>query len=103
MASVSFSTTALKMLSFRLMQLINEIASVQNNTVVVLTNGSAVTMPWISEVPVVLETWLGGQAGAGGIADVLFGKVNPSGKLAETFPVKLLYLLDPHFQSLNLT
>ncbi len=70
-------------------QLIKEIAAVQNNTVVVLTNGSAVTMPWISEVPAVLETWLGGQAGAGGTADVLFGKVNPSGKLAETFPVKL--------------
>lgn len=70
-------------------KLIEEISSIQNNTVVVLTNGSAVTMPWINEVPVVLETWLGGQAGAGGTADVLFGKVNPSGKLAETFPVKL--------------
>ena len=70
-------------------QLISEIASVQQNTVVVLTNGSAITMPWIDEVAGVLETWLGGQAGAGGAADVLFGKVNPSGKLAETFPVKL--------------
>ncbi|MBE0424353.1 MAG: glycoside hydrolase family 3 C-terminal domain-containing protein, partial [Lutibacter sp.] len=70
-------------------KLISEIASVQKNTVVVLTNGSAVTMPWIHEVAGVLETWLGGQAGAGGIADVLFGKVNPSGKLAETFPLKL--------------
>ncbi|MFO7674584.1 MAG: glycoside hydrolase family 3 C-terminal domain-containing protein [Lutibacter sp.] len=70
-------------------KLISEIASVQKNTVVVLTNGSAVTMPWINEVAGVLETWLGGQAGAGGIADVLFGKVNPSGKLAETFPLKL--------------
>lgn len=70
-------------------KLITEIASVQNNTVVVLTNGSAVAMPWINKVPAVLETWLGGQAGAGGTADVLFGKTNPSGKLAETFPVKL--------------
>lgn len=70
-------------------KLIGEIATVQKNTVVVLTNGSAVAMPWIDEVPAVLETWLGGQAGAGGTADVLFGKVNPSGKLAETFPVKL--------------
>lgn len=69
--------------------LIKEISSVQKNTVVVLTNGSAVTMPWIDNVSGVLETWLGGQAGAGGIADVLFGKVNPSGKLAETFPMKL--------------
>jgi len=70
-------------------KLISEIASVQKNTVVVLTNGSAVAMPWINEVPAVLETWLGGQAGAGGTADVLFGEVVPSGKLAETFPVKL--------------
>ena len=46
-------------------------------------------MPWVDEVPTILETWLGGQAGAGAIADVLFGVVNPSGKLAETFPVRL--------------
>ncbi|WP_439183853.1 glycoside hydrolase family 3 C-terminal domain-containing protein [Carboxylicivirga taeanensis] len=70
-------------------QLIAEVAKVQNNTVAVLTNGSAVAMPWIEQVPAVLETWLGGQAGAGAVADVLFGTVNPSGKLAETFPVKL--------------
>lgn len=70
-------------------KLIFEIANIQVNTVVILTNGSAVTMPWIDEVEAVLETWLGGQAGAGGTSDVLFGKVNPSGKLAETFPKKL--------------
>jgi len=70
-------------------KLISEIAAVQKNTVVVLTNGSAVSMPWVNEVKGILETWLGGQAGAGATADVLFGKVNPSGKLAETFPVKL--------------
>ncbi|TLX74936.1 glycosyl hydrolase [Labilibacter sediminis] len=69
--------------------LIKEVAKVQTNTVAVLTNGSAVAMPWINEVSGVLETWLGGQAGAGAVADVLFGTVNPSGKLAETFPVKL--------------
>lgn len=70
-------------------KLISEIAKVQKNTVAVLTNGSAVTMPWINEVDGILETWLGGQAGAGAVADVLFGKVNPSGKLAETFPMRL--------------
>jgi beta-glucosidase len=70
-------------------QLISQIAAAQPNSVVVLTNGSAVAMPWVNEVPAILETWLGGQAGAGGTLDVLFGKVNPSGKLAETFPVKL--------------
>ena len=51
-------------------KLIDEIVVVQKNTVVVLTNGSAVTMPWMNDVSGVLETWLGGQAGAGGIADV---------------------------------
>jgi beta-glucosidase len=70
-------------------KLILEIGKVQQNTAVVLTNGSAVSMPWNDSVRAILETWLGGQAGAGGTADVLFGKVNPSGKLAETFPVKL--------------
>jgi beta-glucosidase len=70
-------------------QLISQIAAAQPNSVVVLTNGSAVAMPWVNEVPAILETWLGGQAGAGGTLDVLFGKINPSGKLAETFPVKL--------------
>lgn len=70
-------------------KLVSEIVAAQPNSVVVLTNGSAVAMPWVNEVPAILETWLGGQAGAGGTLDVLFGKVNPSGKLAETFPVKL--------------
>lgn len=70
-------------------RLIEAIAEKQPNTVVVLTNGSAVAMPWVSRVPAVVEAWLGGQAGAGAIADVVFGKVNPSGKLAETFPERL--------------
>ena len=70
-------------------KLIAEIAKVQDKTVAVLTNGSAVAMPWINGTDAVLETWLGGQAGAGAVADVLFGKVNPSGKLGETFPVRL--------------
>lgn len=71
-------------------RLIEAVAQVQPNTVVVLSNGSAVNMtPWVNQVPAVLEAWLSGQAGGGAVADVLFGKVNPSGKLSETFPVKL--------------
>ena len=70
-------------------KLINEVAKVQKNIVVVLTNGSAISMPWLNNVSAVLEAWLGGQAGGGAIADVLFGKVNPSGKLAETFLQRL--------------
>ena len=70
-------------------KLIRNIGEVQENTVVVLTNGSAVAMPWIDQVDGVVESWLVGQAGAGAVADVLFGKVNPSGKLSETFPREL--------------
>ena len=70
--------------------LIQAVGDVQPNTVVILNNGSAVVMgEWIARVNAVLEAWMMGQAGGGAIADVLFGKVNPSGKLAETFPVKL--------------
>jgi beta-glucosidase len=69
--------------------LIKTIAQVQPNLVVVLMNGSAVAMPWLDNVKAVLEGWLGGQASGGAIADVLLGAVNPSGKLAETFPKRL--------------
>lgn len=70
-------------------QLIEAVAAVQKNVVVVLSNGAPVEMPWIGEVKAVLEMYLGGQAGGGAAADLLFGDVNPSGKLAETFPKKL--------------
>jgi beta-glucosidase len=69
--------------------LIEEIVKVQKNVVVVLMNGSAVEMPWAGGVKGILEAYLGGQAMAGAVADILFGKCNPSGKLAETFPQTL--------------
>jgi len=70
--------------------LIKAVGNAQTNTVVILNNGSAVAVSeWIQNVGAILEAWMMGQAGGGAIADVLFGKVNPSGKLAETFPVKL--------------
>jgi beta-glucosidase len=70
-------------------RLIEEVAKVQPNTIVVLMNGSAVEMPWANKVKGIVEAWLGGQANGGAIADVLTGKVNPSGKLSETFPNKI--------------
>lgn len=70
-------------------KLIEEIAKIQTNVVVVLHNGSPVEMPWISQVKGVLEAYLGGQAVGNAEYDILFGKVNPSAKLPETFPVKL--------------
>ncbi|PFB94928.1 glycosyl hydrolase [Bacillus cereus] len=67
-------------------QLIEAIAEVQSNIVVVLSNGAPIEMPWIGKVKGILEGYLGGQALGGAIADLLFGDANPSGKLAETFP-----------------
>jgi beta-glucosidase len=70
--------------------LIQAVAKAQPRTVVVLNNGAPVTMhAWIDDVAAVLEGWMMGQAGWIAIGDVLFGKANPCGKLAETFPVKL--------------
>jgi beta-glucosidase len=77
-------------LSEQQIALIQAVAKVQPRTVVVLNNGSAVVMrDWIDGVAAVLEGWMMGQAGGGAIADILFGKVNPSAKLAETFPLQL--------------
>jgi len=70
--------------------LIKAVAKVQPKTVVVLNNGAPVAMnAWIDEVAAVLEGWMMGQAGGVAIAEVLFGAVNPCGKLAETYPLKL--------------
>ena len=70
-------------------ELIRRVAEVQPNTVVVLHNGSPVEMPWIQKVNAVLEVYLGGQAVGESTVGILFGKVNPSGRLAETFPLRL--------------
>jgi len=71
--------------------LIKAVSAVQPNTVIILNNGAPVVMyEWIEGTAAVLEAWMMGQAGGGAIADVLYGKVNPSGKLAETFPLKLI-------------
>jgi beta-glucosidase len=70
-------------------KLIEAVANANKNVVVVLNNGSAVAMPWLPNVKAVVEGGLAGQASGGAIADVLFGVVNPSGKLNETYPVAL--------------
>lgn len=70
-------------------ELIRRVAAVQPDTVVVLHNGSPVEMPWIENVKGILETYLGGQGVGEAVCDILFGRINPSGKLAETFPKKL--------------
>lgn len=70
-------------------ELITAVADANPNTVVVLQNGAPVTMPWIGGVKSMLECYLAGQAGGPAAVDVLTGDVNPSGKLAETFPLSL--------------
>lgn len=69
--------------------LIEAVAAANPNTVVVLHNGSPVEMPWIGKVKAVLEAYLGGQAVGLATMRVLYGQVNPSGCLPETFPKKL--------------
>ncbi|WP_339313201.1 glycoside hydrolase family 3 C-terminal domain-containing protein [Paenibacillus sp. FSL M7-0896] len=69
--------------------LIEAVAEVQSEIIVVLSNGAPVEMPWLHRAKAVLEGYLGGQAFGGAVADLLFGEVSPSGKLAETFPMKL--------------
>ena len=70
-------------------RLVEAVCAVHDKVVVVLSNGAPVEMPWVDQVEAILEGYLGGQAGGGGLADVLYGLVNPSGKLAETFPLRL--------------
>jgi beta-glucosidase len=70
-------------------QLITAVAKANPHTVVVLNTGSAVTMPWLDQVAGVFEAWYPGQESGHAIASLLFGDVNPSGKLPVTFPVSL--------------
>lgn len=70
--------------------LLNEIAKSNKNIIVALYNGSVIEIAsWRDKVSSIVECWLGGQAVGGAVADILFGVVNPSGRLCETFPIKL--------------
>ena len=70
-------------------KLISELVKSNNNLVVVIISGNAVTMPWVKEVPAILEAWYLGSEAGNAIANILTGDVNPSGKLPFTFPVQL--------------
>lgn len=69
-------------------ELISALAKANKNVIVVLSGGSVVTMPWINDVKAVLQMYLAGQNSGGAALDILYGKVNPSGRLAETYPLK---------------
>jgi beta-glucosidase len=70
-------------------ELIADVAAANPRTVVVIDAGAPVAMPWLSQVASVLDAWYPGQSNGGSLADVLFGKVDPSGHLPVTFPASL--------------
>lgn len=69
--------------------LLDRVLAVNSNVTVVLENGSVVEMPWADRVPAIVETYLAGEAVGEATWDILTGKVNPSGKLSESFPLRL--------------
>ncbi len=69
--------------------LVRAVAEVNPRVAVILSNGAPVEMPWHARVPAILEAYLGGQAGGGAVAGVLLGDLEPGGRLAETFPLRL--------------
>ncbi|MFE7505166.1 glycoside hydrolase family 3 C-terminal domain-containing protein [Promicromonospora sp. NPDC057488] len=72
------------------LDLLDRVLAVSSRVVVVLSNGSVVRLSGFADrVPAIVEGWLLGQAGGGAVADVLFGRVNPSGRLAETVPLRI--------------
>lgn len=87
--SEGFDRTDIELPSDQL-ELVAAVIAAQPRTVVVLSHGGVVRVaPFVDDVPAILDGGLLGQAGGGALADVLFGAVNPSGRLAETLPVRL--------------
>jgi beta-glucosidase len=70
-------------------ELVRRIAAANSNTIVILQSGGPLTLPWVDEVAAVLQAWYPGQECGNAIADVLFGMVNPSGRLPQSWPVTL--------------
>ncbi len=70
-------------------KLVEEVLKANPNTVVVLSGGASIRMPWANKVPAILNMFLTGQAGGSAVCDVMFGDVNPCGKLSETYPLAL--------------
>jgi beta-glucosidase len=81
--------------------LVNAVAANNPHTIVVMENGGAQVLPWLSQVNAVLEAWFPGQRGGQAIANILFGAVNPSGKLPVTFPVSEADLPHPTIAAPN--
>jgi beta-glucosidase len=80
---------------------IDAVASANPNTIVVLETGNPVSMPWRDKVKAIVQAWYPGQAGGQAIADILAGKVNPSGRLPITFPASLAQTPRPELSGLG--
>lgn len=80
-------------------RLVEAVLDVQPHVAVIVSSGAPVVMPWADRVPAIVQGWLGGESSGGAIADVLLGVADPSGRLAETFPVRMAdtaaYLMFP--------
>jgi beta-glucosidase len=85
----------------RQLELVKEVHAVGKRTIVVLVNGRPPTIPWIIDnVPAILESWMGGTESGNAIADILFGEVNPGGKLPVTFP-RTVGQVSIHYNRMN--
>lgn len=82
-------------------KLIADLVATKKQVVLVLISGNAVEMPWVKQVPAIVQAWYLGSESGNAIADVLSGKVNPSGKLPFTFPVKLEDNAAHHFGKIS--
>jgi len=86
------------------LSLVNELSLIHDNIVVVVSGGAAIEMPFVDQVKGILHGYLGGQGGASAIRDVLLGDCNPSGKLAETYPLAYKDVSSaPYFPGLEAT
>ena len=70
-------------------KLVDAVTAVNPNVIVAISGGAVIEMPWADKVQAILNCYLGGEASGSAAADILFGDVNPSGKLAETYPLSL--------------
>lgn len=82
--------------------LVSAVAAVNPHTIVVLETGGPVSMPWVDQVAGIVEAWYPGIGGAQALANILFGEVNPSAKLAITFPKNDSQLPRPQVPGMNL-
>lgn len=76
-------------LSYGQDNLISKLAEVNKNLVVINISGNAIAMPWVEDVPTIIQSWYNGSESGGALASILMGDVNPSGKLPFSFPVRL--------------